>query len=126
MAETGDVNDIPWQACLNMLYMTSTAILARNIFRVVEFSMQSVKETGYLVTTEWPLYVFDATLMLLVMIGFFVWYPSRLQIRPRGLEMDLATGGTPSEGRNHVSSSDGFCEMSVLCGTRLEPKERVG
>ena len=126
MAETGDVNDIPWQACLNMLYMTSTAILARNIFRVVEFSMQSVNETGYLVTTEWPLYVFDSALMLLVMIGFFVWYPNRLQSRPRGLEMDLATGGAPSEGRNHISSSDSFCEMSVLCGTRLEPKERVG
>jgi hypothetical protein len=122
MAETGDVNDIPWQACLNMLYMTSTAILARNIFRVVEFSMQSVNQTGYLVTTEWPLYEFDAALMLLVMIGFFVWYPNRLQSRPRDLGMDLAT----CEGRNHVSSSDSFCEMQVLCGTMLEPKERVG
>ncbi|CAG8886049.1 unnamed protein product [Penicillium egyptiacum] len=62
---------VPWQTCLNMLYVTSMAILVRNIFRVVEFAMQSVNDTGYLVTHEWPLYAFDGALMLSVMVLFF-------------------------------------------------------
>ncbi len=69
------ITDVPWQACLNMLYATSLLILVRNIYRVVEFIMGP---DGYLLATEWPAYAFDGALMLLVMIGFFIWYPSDL------------------------------------------------
>ncbi|KAF2817548.1 RTA1-domain-containing protein [Mytilinidion resinicola] len=77
VVETGAARDIPWQACLNMLYATSLAILVRNIYRMVEFIMGH----GYLFDNEWPTYAFDGALMLLVMIGFFIWYPSQLTPR---------------------------------------------
>ncbi|KAF2502346.1 RTA1-domain-containing protein [Lophium mytilinum] len=77
VAETGAARDVPWQACLSMLYATSPAILVRNIYRMVEFIMGS----GYLFDNEWPTYAFDGALMLLVMIGFFIWYPSQLKSR---------------------------------------------
>jgi hypothetical protein len=68
--------EVPWQVCLIMLYMTSIAIMIRNIFRVIEFAMG---QTGYLLQNEWPAYVFDGMLMVLTMAVFFVWYPSQLQ-----------------------------------------------
>ena len=69
-----------WQANLNMLYATSAAVLVRNVYRVVEFIMG---QDGYLQSTEWPTYVFDAALMLAVMVGFYVWYPSGLRPKER-------------------------------------------
>ncbi|OKL57749.1 hypothetical protein UA08_07105 [Talaromyces atroroseus] len=78
MAETGNTRDIPWQSCLNMLYGTSLTVLARNIYRVIEFLMG---QDGYLLENEWPLYVFDGALMFLVMLGFFIWHASSL-LRP--------------------------------------------
>ena len=46
---------------------------------VVEFVTQSVDQEGYLLTTEWPLYVFDAALMFLLMVVFYIWYPHKIQ-----------------------------------------------
>ena len=89
MAETGATTDIPWQSCLNMLYSTSLAILGRNIYRVVEFILG---QDGYLLSNEWPTYVFDAALMLLVMIAFFIWYPSQVQPSAENLMTELTTG----------------------------------
>lgn len=77
-AESCTVIQVPWQSCLNMLYVTSIAVLVRNIYRVVEFAMQSVDQNGYLLTTEWPLYVLDGSLMFLLMIVFYIWYPHDL------------------------------------------------
>lgn len=67
--------DIPWQVVLSMLYATSAMIMARNVFRVVEYAMGN---DGYLLSVEWPVYVFDAGLMSLTMACFFWWYPSQL------------------------------------------------
>ncbi|KAJ5092991.1 RTA1 like protein-domain-containing protein [Penicillium angulare] len=78
---TGATTDVPWQASFKMLYATSTMVLMRNVYRVVEFVSQAVNQEGYLQTREWPLYVFDASLMWLLMGAFFIWYPSWL---PRG------------------------------------------
>ena len=95
VAETGAASEVPWQSCLNMLYSTSTAILVRNIYRVVEFIMG---QDAYLFNNEWPTYVFDASLMLLVMIGFFIWYPSQLRPRTWDSTMELTTDGAePAE-----------------------------
>ncbi|KAK4569805.1 hypothetical protein LTR86_002774 [Recurvomyces mirabilis] len=69
-------DSILWYACLYMLYGTSAAILLRNLYRVVEFVMG---KDGYLMQSEWPVYAFDAAPMLLVMIVFYIWYPSQLQ-----------------------------------------------
>lgn len=73
---TGMSTDIPWQQALNMLYVTSLFIMARNIFRAVEYAMGS---DGYLLGVEWGVYVFDAALMTLTMAWFLWRYPNRLR-----------------------------------------------
>ncbi|WPH02282.1 Hypothetical protein R9X50_00513800 [Acrodontium crateriforme] len=80
-----------WQSCLNILYATSLLILLRNIYRMAEFIMGN---NGYLMQREWPTYVFDATLMLGVMIGFFIWYPHNLR---------AGSGDIPLTSCNHFS-----------------------
>jgi hypothetical protein len=62
----------PWRRGLNMLYACSVLIMVRSIFRVVEY-IQGLD--GYLLSNEWPLYVFDAVLMLAVQVIFYVWSP---------------------------------------------------
>ncbi|KAK4188641.1 RTA1 like protein-domain-containing protein [Podospora australis] len=71
----GETKQVPWEAVLYMLYGTSLLILVRNLFRVVEFVMG---QDGYLFRVEWPIFAFDAGLMLLVMIAFYIWYPDCL------------------------------------------------
>lgn len=76
---------VPWQGMLNMLYVTSGFVMVRNVFRVVEFG---VGNDGYLLSTEWPLYVFDGVLMLCTMCWFFWRYPSDIKahlLRPDGM-----------------------------------------
>lgn len=68
---------IPWRRSLSMVYVASTAILIRSVFRVVEYA---AGQTGYLLRHEWTIYVFDAVPMLIVTLVFFVCYiyvPSR-------------------------------------------------
>jgi len=65
----------PWQSILWMLYINSALILARCLFRVVEYGMG---QSGYLLQNEWPLYVFDSVLMLAVMGTFYHQYPSEI------------------------------------------------
>ncbi|KAH7155924.1 RTA1 like protein-domain-containing protein [Dactylonectria macrodidyma] len=80
--------DIPWQACLNMLYVTSAFIMIRNIFRVAEYAMGS---DGYLLGHEWGVYVFDASLMTLTMVWFFLRYPSQLAAKKRSeIEIEMS------------------------------------
>lgn len=69
---------ISWESGLYMLYVTSAFIMARNIFRVVEYAMG---RDGYLLSTEWPVYVFDAALMTVTMAWFFWRYPSQFPIQ---------------------------------------------
>lgn len=86
--QTGGVADVPWQSYLNMLYSTSLLVLARNIYRVIEFIMG---QNGWLIQNEWPLFAFDGALMLLVMIIFFIWYPSQLQPSASAPMIELTT-----------------------------------
>lgn len=65
-------SNLPWRRCLRMLYACSALIIARLIFRIVEYIMGI---DGYLMTREWPLLSFDAGLMLTVQLVFLVWYP---------------------------------------------------
>lgn len=75
-AGSGVSNGVPWQASLNMLYVTSACVMVRNIFRVAEYAMGS---DGYLLGVEWGVYVFDAALMTITMAWFFWRYPSTLK-----------------------------------------------
>jgi hypothetical protein len=69
------LSDLPWQRHLFNLYFTSALIMIRSIFRVVEYIGGNA---GYLLSHEVFLYVFDATLMLFVMVSFNWAHPSQV------------------------------------------------
>ncbi|KAF2260282.1 RTA1-domain-containing protein [Lojkania enalia] len=87
-----------WQWYLNMLYVVSVIITLRNLFRVVEFAQG---KQGYLMTTEWPIYVFDAILMAIVLAICQSWYVSRILQQHPGrdsqehVEMMMNASGEP-------------------------------
>ncbi|KAK0654855.1 RTA1 like protein-domain-containing protein [Cercophora newfieldiana] len=64
---------LKWEQLLRMLYGVSGLIMVRSLFRVVEFIMGT---DGYLLSTEWPIYVFDAVPMLFAMAIYWWWWPS--------------------------------------------------
>lgn len=74
--DTGAVENISQDSRLKYhlitLYIVGTLIMVRSIFRVVEFIMGN---DGFLLQHEWPLYVFDAVLMFLVVVFFGLRYP---------------------------------------------------
>ncbi|KAM0327060.1 hypothetical protein ACHAQA_006183 [Verticillium albo-atrum] len=65
-----------WKKLMLMLYSTSGLILVRCVFRIIEYIMGP---DAYLLTNEWPIYVFDLTLMVITMAIFYVWYPSMIK-----------------------------------------------
>lgn len=69
------VQELPWKRHLYVLYATSALILVRSIFRVVEYIQGNA---GYLLSHEVYLYIFDATLMFLVMLLFNWIHPSQV------------------------------------------------
>jgi hypothetical protein len=66
---------VPWKNHLTVLYMASTLILVRSLFRIVEYIMGN---DGPLLRTEAYLYVFDGTLMFVTMGIFAIWHPSQI------------------------------------------------
>jgi hypothetical protein len=68
--------EIDWEQTLYMLYAVSGLIMFRSLFRVVEFIMGA---DGYLLSTEWPLYLFDALPMVIAMAVYWRWFPSTFQ-----------------------------------------------
>ncbi|KPM37536.1 hypothetical protein AK830_g9016 [Neonectria ditissima] len=89
--------DVPWQGCLQMLYITSAFIMIRNIFKVAEYALGS---DGYLLGIEWGVYVFDASLMTLTMSCFLWRYPSQLRNRKATRDgVEMAAMETTSEER---------------------------
>jgi len=66
----------PWQKHMFTLYASSLLIMIRSIFRVIEFVQGN---DGYISRHEWFLYVFDALLMLLVLVNFNFVHPSEIK-----------------------------------------------
>ncbi|RGP78254.1 hypothetical protein FLONG3_3569 [Fusarium longipes] len=66
---------LPWQKHMFVLYAGSFLIMVRSIFRAVEY-LQGFD--GYLLRHEAYLYIFDAFLMLLVMVLFNWFHPSEI------------------------------------------------
>ncbi|CAK7243923.1 MAG: hypothetical protein STHCBS139747_005455 [Sporothrix thermara] len=89
---------LPWRGCLYMLYATSIAVLARNLYRIVEFVMGT---DGYLQAHEWPVYALDGGFMLIVMIVFYIWHPST-----------LGHGGFPSGATAVVDQRESMIELT--------------
>ncbi|KAM0269021.1 hypothetical protein ACHAPA_004630 [Fusarium lateritium] len=69
---------VPWESTLYMLYAVSLLIMVRSVFRIVEYAQGY---TGYSLSNEWTLYIFDTLLMWLV-TAIFAWrYPSELNVK---------------------------------------------
>jgi hypothetical protein len=69
------LQNLPWKRHLYNLYLTSGLIMIRSIFRVIEYLQGNA---GYLLSHEVFLYVFDAVLMLAVMVLFNWVHPSEV------------------------------------------------
>ncbi|KAJ4289044.1 hypothetical protein N0V90_011386 [Kalmusia sp. IMI 367209] len=72
---TVNLEALPWKRHLVALYASSGFILVRSVFRVIEYLMGNA---GYLLKHEVFLYVFDAVLMLGVMLVFNYIHPSEI------------------------------------------------
>jgi len=84
-------NAFPWQKHLYALYVGSTLILIRNIFRLVEYGQGN---DGYLISHKVFLYVFDSNLMLTTMILFAIIHPSEIKallVGPGGMAVKNVT-----------------------------------
>lgn len=65
----------PWQGLLWALYIASTMILIRSVYRVAEYAQGS---DGELQRKEFWLYIFDSLPMIVVAIDFLVFHPGRV------------------------------------------------
>lgn len=65
----------PWRTHMKVLYSVSVLIFVRCIFRVVEY-IQGFN--GWLISHEWTLFVFDGSLMVLVLVLLYWKHPSSL------------------------------------------------
>ncbi|GMF68788.1 hypothetical protein AFCA_003698 [Aspergillus flavus] len=86
---------IPWKSHLHTLYAVSVLIMVRSIFRVIEYAMG---QDGYLLSHEWPMYVFDTLLMFAVMVIWGVWYPGNLDFLIQKPASDTMSMHRPEEG----------------------------
>jgi hypothetical protein len=76
----GSGGGLPWQQLLLGLYTISVLITVRNVVRTVEYGMGS---KGYFLRHEWITYVFDAALMVIVLLICLRWYGSRVGSRKK-------------------------------------------
>ncbi|KAK9368195.1 RTA1 like protein-domain-containing protein [Lipomyces kononenkoae] len=68
--------NVPWRQGLKMLYACSGLIIVRSCYRIIEYIMGL---DGYLLSHEWPMYIFDAVPMWTIQVIFLVWFPDKLQ-----------------------------------------------
>ncbi|KAL2861837.1 putative RTM1-like protein [Aspergillus pseudodeflectus] len=74
----------PWERHMYALYGGSALIFVRSLFRLIEYAQGN---DGYLVSHEVYLYIFDAVLMVLVMVLFAWVHPSEVHaLLTRGME----------------------------------------
>jgi hypothetical protein len=67
--------DTPWRKHLMALFLGSVLIMVRSLFRIIEY-LQGF--SGYLLSHEVYLYIFDAVLMWAVMVLFNLLHPSEI------------------------------------------------
>lgn len=63
----------PWKKLMCVLFGTSVLIMVRSVFRAIEYLEGN---DGYLLAHEAYLYIFDALLMLVVMVILNIIHPS--------------------------------------------------
>jgi hypothetical protein len=74
---------VPWTRYMKVLYIASTLVMIRSIYRVAEYVQGS---DGYLQSKESFIYVFDATLMLICCLLFNIFHPSKILTRTHKIE----------------------------------------
>ncbi|KAJ5835682.1 hypothetical protein N7447_001708 [Penicillium robsamsonii] len=75
-----------WEAVMAGLYVASILILIRSIFRLIEYAQGN---SGYLISHEVFMYVFDSMLMFFAMVVMSVFHPSKVLARPSRLPRSL-------------------------------------
>lgn len=113
----------PWHEHLLALYVTSGLILVRSVFRLIEYFMGN---NGYLLKREVFLYIFDAVLMLVVMVWCNVYHPGEIL---EGRSKDRAAGGVAEDGAVEMVNSSPKAEgsnASSVGEVRQEKIENLG
>lgn len=64
-----------WEIVMTGLYAASILILIRSIFRLIEYAQGN---SGFLISHEAFLYVFDSTLMFFTMVAMSIFHPSKV------------------------------------------------
>lgn len=85
MATCNPPHSKSWERQLLTVYCASTFIFVRSVFRLAEFVGG---EGDVLLQHEYYIYIFDATLMLLAMLLFNVFYPTAAHdgdVQPRNI-----------------------------------------
>jgi hypothetical protein len=67
--------DRPWQKHLLVLYFVSSLIMVRSVVRVIEYIQGN---SGFILSHEAFLYIFDGFLMLTAIATFNIYHPSEL------------------------------------------------
>jgi hypothetical protein len=101
------LNDLPWKRHLFNLYFASALIMVRSIFRVAEYIGGNA---GYLLSHEVYLYIFDAMLMLFVMVSFNWAHPSQVT----DAHQKRLRSGSPLELRESHDVASGADEEQML------------
>ncbi|KAF4552478.1 RTA1-like protein 9 [Elsinoe fawcettii] len=86
--------EVPWRQIMLMLYIVSSLIMVRSVFRLIEYAQGN---DGYLLSTEWPLYIFDALLMWSVTAAWAWKYPSGISKEQRKAGPEAGFGSTGVE-----------------------------
>lgn len=99
----------PWKLYIMVLYTASVFIMIRSVFRIAEYITGS---DGALQSTEVYIYVFDASLMFIVVVLFNVYHPSRIianqHERLVNGDADLESDTYAMMGRGNQDSSMGL------------------
>lgn len=85
-----------WRKYMLCLYVVSALIYVRSVVRVVEYAQGF---SGYIISHEVYLYVFDALLMFAAMVCMNVVHPGAISVALRGI---LTDGGKPVHLRSTV------------------------
>lgn len=102
------------------LYGASALIILRSVFRIVEYFLPKSNKT--LKVNEWPFYVFEATILLVLSVIFNVYHPAKYL--PKSEKIYLAKDGvTEIEGPGYkdergwiVSLVDPFDVVGIMNG----------
>ncbi|KAB8606219.1 hypothetical protein FH972_025850 [Carpinus fangiana] len=105
---------VNWHKHMNVLYAASVLIFVRSLFRTIEYGLGN---DGYLMRHEAFLYVFDACLMLAVMVVYAVFPPTEIgQAIKAKREMEKAQ--RPESGQTSESDAE---DAQVAAGEKQEP-----